>query len=397
MGSLKEVFVYDAIRTPVGKYGGVLAGVRPDDLLATVLRALHDRNRNVDFQLLEDVIAGDVNQAGEDNRNVARMAVLLAGLPVSTAGNTVNRMCGSGMQAVMDAARAIACNEGRLYIGAGVESMSRAPFVVPKSNSAHDRKITMVDSTIGWRFINPLMPYETLSMGETAELVAQRFNIDRALQDRFALHSQECYSAAKESGKWAEEIIAVPLSPNAAPTLALFDEHPRTITFERLAALKPAFVKKGSVTAGNSAGIGDGAAGLLLGDATVAGSAKPLARIVAMAVAGVEPNFMGLGPIPAMQKALKRAGLTINDIDLFEINESFAVQVLACMQELAIDPSKVNVNGGGIAIGHPLGSSGARICVSLIREMNRRKSKYGVAAMCVGVGQGTAIIFENLA
>jgi acetyl-CoA acetyltransferase family protein len=397
IGKLNEVFVFDAIRTPVGKYGGVLAGVRPDDLLANVLQALRTRNLSLDFNLLEDVIAGDVNQAGEDNRNVARMAVLLAGLPVSTAGVTVNRMCGSGMQAVMDAARAIACGEGELYIGAGVESMSRAPFIIPKALAAHDRKMEMVDSTIGWRFINPRMSYDTLSMGETAELVAKRFSITRDAQDEFAVKSQQKYAAAKAQNLWPQEIIGVPLSPNAAPTLATEDEHPRHISFDRLAALRPAFVKDGCITAGNAAGIGDGAAGLLLGSAQLARHKDPMVRVVSMAVAGVEPNYMGLGPIPAIGKAIKRAGLSVNDIDLFEINESFAVQVIACMNELSIDPHKVNVNGGAIAIGHPLGSSGARVCVTLIHEMQRRKVRYGLAAMCVGVGQGTAIIFEQVA
>ena len=397
---MKKVYVIDAVRTPIGKYGGGLAAVRPDDLLAYVIRAILNRNESIDPEAIEDVIAGDANQSGEDNRNVARMAALLAGLPVSVAGNTVNRLCASGLQAVMDASRAIMCGEGDLYIAAGVESMSRAPFVMAKSGQAYSRKLEVVDTTIGWRFPNKRMTdvYYPYSMGETAENVAQRWKISRAAQDEFALESQLKYFAALAAGKWDDELVAVELEKDKLITWFSRDEHPRETSLEKLSRLKPAFVKDGTVTAGNSSGLNDGAAAMLLAseEAVVNYNLQPLARVVSMGVAGVDPAIMGLGPVPASQKAIYRAGLTVEDMDLIELNEAFASQAIACIHDLSLDLQKINVNGGSIALGHPLGCSGVRIATTLIHEMRRRGSRYGLASMCVGVGQGAAVVFEGV-
>ncbi|TAH14465.1 MAG: acetyl-CoA C-acyltransferase [Sphingobacteriia bacterium] len=392
-------YVIDAVRTPIGRYGGKLSSIRPDDLLAHVITALMQRNPNIDPNAIEDVIAGAANQAGEDNRDVARMAALLAGLPITVGGNTVNRLCASGLQAIMDASRAIMCNEGLLYIAGGVESMTRAPFVTAKSDGAWARKIETYDTTIGWRFTNKKLAsmYHPFSMGETAENVAKQWKISREEQDLFAFSSQQKYAAALAGGKWEDELVAVEMINDQLITWFNQDEHPRTTTLEKLASLKPAFAMDGSVTAGNSSGINDGASALLLAseEAVRLFDLKPLARIVSMGVAGVDPSIMGIGPVPASQKALKRAGLTTKDLDLVELNEAFASQSLACIKDLVLDAAKVNVNGGAIALGHPLGCSGARISTSLLHEMFRQKAKYGLATMCVGVGQGAAIIYEG--
>lgn len=398
---MDTAYVIDAIRTPIGKYGGALSTIRPDDLLAHVIRQLLARNPSIDVNAIEDVIAGDANQAGEDNRNVARMAALLAGLPVTVAGNTVNRLCASGLQAVMDAARAIMCGEGELYIAGGVESMTRAPFVMAKASGAWNRTPEVFDTTIGWRFTNSKLAalHHPYSMGETAENVAKQYNITRARQDAFALQSQQRYFAALEAGKWKEEISPVEILGGKNEKIYFdTDEHPRQTSLEKLAALKPAFIKDGTVTAGNAAGINDGAAAMLLASekAVTRYGLKPLARIVSMGVAGVDPAIMGMGPVPATRKALERAGLSIRDIELAELNEAFASQSLACMEELGLNEGIVNVNGGSIAIGHPLGCSGVRISATLLHEMKRRGSKYGLATMCVGVGQGAAVIYEGV-
>jgi len=397
---MNKVYVIDAVRTPIGKYGGALAAVRPDDLLAYVIRTLLLRNEGIDPDAIEDVIAGDANQAGEDNRNVARMAALMAGLPVSVAGNTVNRLCASGLQAVMDASSAIMCGEGDLYIAGGVESMSRAPFVMAKPASAYSRKLEMVDTTIGWRFPNKNLTdqYYPYSMGETAENVAERWKISRAAQDEFALESQLKYFTALAAEKWNDEIIAVELVQDQLVSWVTKDEHPRETSLEKLARLKPAFKKDGTVTAGNSAGLNDGAAAILLAseEAVKNYNLQPLARVISMGVAGVDPAIMGLGPVPASQKAIYRAGLKIDDLDLIELNEAFASQSIACIHDLGLDLQKINVNGGAIALGHPLGCSGVRISTTLIHEMKRRGSKYGLATMCVGVGQGAAVVYEGM-
>lgn len=397
---MKKVYVIDAVRTPIGKYGGALSTIRPDDLLAHVIRSLLQRNASIDINAIEDVIAGDANQAGEDNRNVARMAALLAGLPVTVPGNTVNRLCASGLQAIMDASRAIMCGDGDLMIAGGVESMTRAPFVQLKSSGAWNRTPEVVDSTIGWRFPNKKLTdkYYPYSMGETAENVAKQWKIGRQAQDEFALQSQEKYFAALEKGKWKDEISGVEIFGGKEEKIFLEkDEPPRVTSLEKLSSLRPAFIKEGSVTAGNSSGINDGAAAMLLAseEAVQKYNLKPLARIVSMAVAGVDPAIMGIGPVPASQKALQRAGLTAADLDLIELNEAFAAQSIACMQDLKLDANKVNVNGGSIAIGHPLGCSGVRISATLVHEMKKRGAKYGLATMCVGVGQGGAIVYEG--
>ena len=398
---MNKVYVIDSVRTPIGKLGGGLSSIRPDDLLAHVIRVLLARNPSVDHGAIEDVIAGDANQAGEDNRNVARMAALLAGLPVTVAGNTVNRLCASGLQAVMDAARAIGCGEGDLYIAGGVESMTRAPFVMGKATQAFSRQAEVFDSTIGWRFVNKRLAekYHPYSMGETAENVARQWSVSREEQDAFGLSSQEKYFEALAAGKWAAEIAPVEvLGGKEEKIFFSVDEQPRHTSMEKLAALRPAFIKDGTVTAGNAAGINDGAAAMLLAsEAAVARfGLRPVARVVSMAVAGVDPAIMGVGPIPATRKALERAGLSVGDLGLVELNEAFAVQALVCMRELGLDASRVNVNGGSIAIGHPLGCSGVRISTTLLHEMGRREVRYGLATMCVGVGQGAAVIYEGV-
>jgi acetyl-CoA C-acetyltransferase len=397
---MKSVFVIDAVRTPIGKYGGALSTIRPDDMLANVIRALLRRNETVDVNAIEDVIAGAANQSGEDNRNVARMAALLAGLPVSVGGVTVNRLCASGLQSIMDASRALLCGDGEMYIAGGVESMTRAPFVMNKSGEAWNRKAELFDTTMGWRFINEKLSamYYPFSMGETAENVAAQWKISREEQDRFAFNSQEKYFAAKAAEKFDAELAAVEITNKDLISWVTTDEHPRKTTLEKLAALKPAFIKDGTVTAGNSSGINDGAAALLLAneEAVKKYSLQPMARVVAMAVAGVEPGLMGIGPVPATRKALQRAGLKISDIELIELNEAFASQSIACIRELGLDESKVNVNGGAIALGHPLGCSGARISATLLYEMRKRGVKYGLATMCVGVGQGAAVIYQSI-
>ena len=397
---METVYIIDSVRTPIGKYGGALSGIRPDDLLSNVIRALVQRNPTIDVNAIEDVIAGAANQAGEDNRNVARMAALLAGLPTTVAGNTVNRLCASGLQAIMDSARTIACGDAELMIACGVESMSRAPFVMPKSTNAFDRNAQIFDTTMGWRFINKQLSeiYHPYTMGETAENVAKKWNVSRESQDEFAAASQTKYEDANKAEKFKEEIIGVKIMHGKEEISFSKDEHPRLSSTEKLATLKPAFIKDGTVTAGNSSGINDGAAAMLLASAAAVKkyNLKPIAKIVGMAVAGVDPAVMGIGPVPATQKALLRAGLKIEDIDLIELNEAFASQSIACMQELKINADKVNVNGGAIALGHPLGCSGVRISTTLLHEMQKRKSKYGLATMCVGVGQGAAIIYENI-
>ena len=400
---MRDVVILDGVRSPIGRYGGALRDVRPDDLAARMIEAVVQRN-NLDPAAIEDVVMGCTNQAGEDNRNVARMAVLLAGLPDSVPGQTVNRLCGSGMQAVHAAAHAIACGDGDVYLAGGVESMTRAPFVMGKPGQAFPRGTQVLqDSTIGWRFPNPRLEerFPLYSMGETAENVAERYGISREEQDEFAAESQRRAAAAQREGRFADEIVPVTVThPRGAPTAVDTDEHPRPdATFATLSALRPAFRPGGTVTAGNSSGINDGAACLLVTSAEWAEQhgRRPLARIAAIAAAGVDPSYMGIGPVPATQKALMRAGRTLDEIDLVELNEAFASQVLACVRDLGIDQARLNPNGGAIALGHPIGASGARILVTLIREMGRRRSRWGLATMCIGVGQGIATIVEGLA
>ena len=398
---MEDAVILSAVRTPIGRYGGSLKDVRPDDLAALVITETV-RRADIDPGMVEDVILGCANQAGEDNRNVARMALLLAGLPVHVAGQTVNRLCGSGLQAINSAAQTIQTGMGEIVVAGGVESMTRSPFVLGKADSAFSRSMNLHDTTLGWRFVNPRLSamHHPYSMGETAENVAVRYEISRADQDAFALRSHQRAVAAQQSGRFAPEIIPVtiPQKKGEAVVVAI-DEHPRAdTTLEKLAALKPQFSKDGSVTAGNSSGINDGAAALVLTSLSRAQKLglRPRARIVASAVAGVDPAYMGLGPIPATRKVLQRAGLTMQDMDLVELNEAFAVQALQCMRELGIDEEKLNVNGGAIALGHPLGCSGARIIVTLLHELERREGRYGLATMCIGVGQGIATIIERL-
>lgn len=396
---MKAAYVLDILRTPIGKYAGALSSVRPDDLLAHAIRQLIKRSP-VPTDQIEDVIAGAANQSGEDNRNVARMALLLAGLPPEIPGVTVNRLCASGLQAIMNAAQGIAAGHGNIFVAGGVESMSRAPFVMAKSEEPFSRKAEVFDTTLGWRFTNKALAamYHPYSMGETAENVAAKWKISRTDQDKFALISQEKYARAEAAGKFQAERVAVPVKGKGGEMVSFtVDEYPRETTLEKLAALKPAFREGGSVSAGNSSGINDGAAASIIvsEDFTKKSGVKPLARVVSMAVAGVDPAYMGIGPVPATQKALQRAGLSIADIDLVELNEAFASQALACIHELRLDPEKVNVNGGAIAIGHPLGCSGVRISATLIHEMQKRKATYGLATMCIGVGQGAAVIYER--
>lgn len=398
----REVFVIDAVRTAIGKYAGTLSSVRPDDMAAHVIKALIERNPNIPFDSTEEVILGAANQAGEDNRNVARMSTLLAGLPVSVAAYTVNRLCASGLQAIANASMEIRTGNGDLYIAGGVESMTRAPFVMAKSETAFGRTPEIHDTTIGWRFTNPALSamYHPYTMGETAENVADKWQISREEQDEFAYNSQFKWHEAQKAHKFEQEIVALPIpQKKGEPILFSTDEQPRLSGMEVLAGLKPAFKKGGSVTAGNSSGVNDGASVLALAshDFCVANNLRPKARILASAASGVEPAIMGIGPVEAVRKALKRAGLSIHDIGLFELNEAFASQSIACIRELGLDPSIVNVNGGAIAIGHPLGCSGARISTTLIHEMQKRPHvRYGVATMCIGVGQGLAIVYENL-
>lgn len=399
---MKEVYVIDAVRTPVGRYGGALSSVRPDDLAAIAIRSLMERNPKVPKEEIEDVVFGAANQAGEDNRNVARMAGLLAGLPITVGGVTVNRLCASGLQAIMDAARSIMVGDGSIYIAGGVESMSRAPFVVAKSETAFNRIPQMFDTTIGWRFENPKLSqlHHPYAMGETAENVVEEYGISRQEQDDFAYASQQKYLAAHEAGKFTNELASVSIPQRKGdPIIVEKDEHPKPeIPREKLDKLRPAFKKDGSVTAANSSGVNDGAAALILASKEIVDrlNLKPLAKIKSMAIAGVRPEVMGVGPVPASQKALKRAGIKIEDVDLWELNEAFASQSIACMRDLELDADKVNVNGGSIAIGHPLGCSGARISTTLVHEMNRRDDvQIGVATMCIGVGQGAAVVFEK--
>jgi 3-oxoadipyl-CoA thiolase len=367
-------------------------------LLAHTIKALLERNPSIDLNAIEDVIAGAANQAGEDNRNVARMAALLAGLPVTVAGSTVNRLCASGLQAIMDAARALQCGDGELMIACGVESMTRAPFVMAKQGQPWSRQTEIYDTTIGWRFTNPALSalHHPYTMGETAENVAKQWKISRAEQDQFAFESQLKYQQAAAAGKFRDEIIPVTIPGKKEAILFDTDEHPRLTPVEKLATLAPAFIKDGTVTAANASGINDGAAAMLL--ATEAAvhkyNLKPMARIRAMAVAGVDPSIMGIGPVPAVKKLLQRTGITENEIDLIELNEAFASQSIACIRELGLNPEKVNVNGGAIALGHPLGCSGVRISTTLLHEMKKRGAKTGIATMCIGVGQGAAILFE---
>lgn len=395
-------YIVDILRTPVGKFGGSLSSVRPDDMAALVLKEIVARNPALDPALIEDVVLGAANQAGEDNRNVARMAVLLAGLPQEIGGITVNRLCASGLQSIIDASRAITCGDGEVYLAGGVESMTRAPFVMGKSETAFGRTAEIYDTTIGWRFINDKLSklHYPFAMGETAENVAERYNISRETQDEFAHNSQLKYKAAAEAGKFKDEIVPVHIPQRKGEDIVFdTDEHPRLSSVEKLASLNPAFKKGGSVTAGNSSGINDGAAASIIVSEEVLKryNLTPMARVIAAAVAGVDPAHMGMGPVPATQKALKRAGLSINDLDLIEMNEAFASQAVACLRELNLDPNKVNVNGGSIAIGHPLGASGTRISATLLHEMKRRDNvKYGLATMCVGVGQGAAVIYEKV-
>lgn len=399
---MREVVIVDAVRTPIGRYNGALKDVRPDDLGAVVIKALIDRNPNLPAEQIEEVVLGNANQAGEDNRNVARMAGLLAGLPVEVGGTTINRLCGSGIDAVIYAARAIAVGDGDIFIAGGTESMTRAPFVMAKPDKANPRgNMELQDTTIGWRFTNEKLQemYGTDSMPRTAENVAQRYTITRENQDLFAYESQQRAKAAIEANRFFEEIVPVVYTDRKGNEITVDqDEHPRPdITLEKLAQLKPLF-EGGTVTAGNASGVNDGACALLLMSAEKAKELNltPLAKYVTGATAGLEPAVMGLGPIIASKKALVRAGLTMNDIGLVELNEAFASQSLECIRQLELDVKKVNVNGGAIAFGHPLGASGARILTTLLYEMKRRNVQYGLATMCIGVGQGIAAIVENV-
>ena len=400
--TLKNPVIIDACRTPIGSVGGALASVRPDDMAAHVIKALVART-GVDANDIEDVVFGCANQAGEDNRNVARMALLLAGLPEHIGGTTINRLCGSSMDAAHYCARAIMTGDGDLFIAGGVESMSRAPFAVPKAEDGYPRQnFTMYNTTLGWRFPNPKMEamFPLEAMGETAENIYDEKHISREDQDKFALASQQKYFAAQEAGRFNDELTPVEIPQRKGDVIVVdTDEHPRKTSLEKLATLRPAFRKNGTVTAGNASGLNDGAAALLMAseDYAKAKGLKPIARIKSMAVAGVNPRTMGYGPIPATRKALERAGLDVKDIGLVELNEAFAVQSLACIRELSLDESIVNVNGGAIALGHPLGCSGVRILGTLVHEMCRRPDvRYGLATMCIGVGQGIATIVERV-
>jgi 3-oxoadipyl-CoA thiolase len=398
-----EAVIVDALRTPMGGYRGALSGVRPDDLAAHVVRAVVERN-GLDPERIDDVYMGAANQAGEDNRDVARMAALLAGLPIETPGVTVNRLCASGLEAVNQASRALRLGEGDVYLAGGVESMSRAPWVLPKPERGLARgEQTLYDTTLGWRMINPRMEelHSTEPMGETGENVAERYSIGREEQDRFALQSHQRAVAATREGRFAEQIVPVevPRRRGEDPVTVSVDEGPREDTsLERLAKLPPAFREGGTVTAGNASSLNDGAACLLMASEEAAAGLdrEPLARVVSIGVAGVDPAYMGIGPVPATRRALDAAGLELDQIDLVELNEAFASQVLACAGELGIDEDRLNVNGGAIALGHPLGCSGARLVTTLVWELRRRGGRYGIAALCVGVGQGVATVVENV-
>ncbi len=388
---MNDTFISVALRTPVGKHGGSLAGVRPDDLAAIPIKAVVERS-GVDPSSIDDVILGCANQAGEDNRNVARMALLLAGLPVEVPGQTVNRLCGSGLQAVASAAQAIKAGEGETFVAGGVESMTRAPYVMLKSGEPWSRKTPeTADTTVGWRFVNPRMKRQwTISLGETAEVVAERYKISRAEQDAFAVESQRRAEKALKECVFTDELVPVPLPDGSTFSK---DEYPRAgTTMDAVSKLKPAFKQDGTVTAASSSGINDGAAALLV----TSEKKNAIARIVTTAVAGVDPSCMGLGPIPATKKALERAGLTIDQIDLMELNEAFAAQAIACIRELRLDPQKVNIYGGGIALGHPLGCTGAKLLTTLIHALSRRNAQFGLVTMCIGVGQGIAMIVERV-
>ena len=388
---MTDAFISVALRTPVGKHGGSLANVRPDDLAAIPIKAVVERS-GVDPAAIDDVILGCANQAGEDNRNVARMALLLAGLPVDVPGQTVNRLCGSGLQAAASAAQAIKAGEGTTFIAGGVESMTRAPYVTLKSGEPWSRKVPeTADTTVGWRFVNPRMKKEwTISLGETAEVVAERYKISRAEQDAFAVESQRRAEEALKECVFTDELVPVPLPDGSSFAK---DEYPRAgTTMDAVAKLKPAFKRDGTITAASSSGINDGAAALLV----TSDKKNAIARVVATAVAGVDPSCMGLGPIPATKKALKRAGLTIDQIGLVELNEAFAAQAIACIRELKLDPEKVNIYGGGIALGHPLGCTGAKLLTTLVHALARRNTQFGLVTMCIGVGQGIAMIVERV-
>ncbi|GAB4525557.1 MAG: 3-oxoadipyl-CoA thiolase [Amphiplicatus sp.] len=400
---MSEAFICDAVRTPIGRYGGALSSVRADDLAAAPIRALKERNPSVDWEAVDDVILGCANQAGEDNRNVARMAVLLAGLGERVPGATVNRLCGSGLDAVLIAARAIRAGEADLIVTGGVESMSRAPFVIGKGETAFSRNAEIFDTTIGWRFVNPVIKaqYGIDSMPETAENVAEEFNVSRADQDAFALRSQERAAAAQQNGRLAAEISPIVIPQRKGdPVIVDRDEHPRATSLEALAALKPFVKKDGTITAGNASGVNDGAAALIVASeaAVKKHGLAPRARVVAGAVAGVPPRIMGIGPAPASKKVLARTGLSLGEIDVVELNEAFASQALATLRELGLpdDADHVNPNGGAIALGHPLGMSGARLVLTATEELRRRDARYALCAMCIGVGQGIAGVLERV-
>ena len=395
-----NAYIVDALRTPIGKFNGTLSAIRPDDLAALVIKKLVERNASwLDVKQIEEVIFGAANQSGEDNRNVARMAALLACLPIEVSGVTVNRLCASGLQAIADASRAIKLGDGDIYVAGGVESMTRAPYVLSKAPTSFDRTQQLYDTVIGWRFTNKNFPKETTySMGETAENVAKKWNISREEQDEFAYGSQYKYHKAHKAGKFNDEMIPVEIDKGKGEKMFFEqDEHPRLSSLQDLAKLKPAFTKDGTVTAANSSGINDGAAVTLVVSESVVKqfNLKPLARIVSVGAAGVDPACMGVGPVSATLKALKRADLKVSDLGLVELNEAFASQSIACIRDLGLNPQIVNVNGGSIAIGHPLGCSGARITTTLLHEMKRRDVKYGLATMCIGVGQGLAVIYEK--
>lgn len=399
---MKEVFICDAIRTPIGKYAGSLSGVRTDDLAAFVIKALMERNSSVDWKQTDDVIMGCANQAGEDNRNVARMALLLAGMPLEVPGVTVNRLCGSGMEAVGLAARAIIANEADIIIAGGVESMSRAPFVMAKANEAFDRNVAIYDTTIGWRFVNKKMEqlYGVDSMMQTAENLAEEYQISRQEQDEFAYHSQYKTAEAQKNGLFNDEIVPVPVVKNKETELFAIDEHPRLSTIEKLSTLKPVVKPTGTVTAGNASGVNDGAAALLIASAEAVKkyNLTPICKILGMQSAGVPPRIMGIGPVSATNKLLQRLKLKLSDIDIIEINEAFAAQALACLKDLHLDykDKRINPLGGAIALGHPLGMSGARLVTTASYQLRRNKQKYALCTMCVGVGQGISMLLERV-